>query len=93
MFFFLDREWWQNHWAGCVFLRRHDPMMYHHEVSRGPRKIYYADMSRGLGGICFLEVSSIGSSTCFDVRVGFVALMRLVFSMWCLLSWRCLKVC
>ena len=36
--------------------------------------IYYADMSRGPGGICHLEVSSIGSSTCLDVRVGFVAL-------------------
>ena len=36
--------------------------------------IYYADMSRGPGGICHLEVSWIGSSTCLDVRVGFVAL-------------------
>ena len=28
----------------------------------------------GPGGICHLEVSSIGSSTCLDVRVGFAAL-------------------
>ena len=39
-------------------------MMYRHEVSRGPMKICYADMSRGLGCIWYLEVSSIGSWTC-----------------------------
>ena len=74
------------------FLQQHDLTMYYYEVSRGLGMIYYADMSRGPGGICYLDVSSIGSST-LDVRVGFVALMRLVFSMWRLLSWRCLKVC
>ena len=56
---------------GAFFLRRHDPMMYYHEVSRGPMKIYYADMSRGPGGICYLEVSSIGSSTCLTRSICF----------------------
>ena len=53
-----------------IFLRRHDPMMYCEEVSRGPMKICCAVMSGGLGGIWYLEVSSIWSWTCLEVRCG-----------------------